>query len=102
MRVTDSISFPENQDVAGKLGSTNAPKTQEQSGVGFAEDATDFSPDLQKVENLKAQAANLPDIRQERVQELRKAVQSGTYEVSANKIADAMMTDLMGPQSGSN
>jgi len=101
MRIQGSISFPENQDITDKLGGVNAPKVQGQSDrVGFTQDETNLSADLQKVQTLKAQLANLPDVRQERVQELQAAVQNGTYEVGAGKIADAMMTDLAGPQQG--
>jgi flagellar biosynthesis anti-sigma factor FlgM len=102
MRINGSISFPENQDITNKLGDVNAPKVHGQSDrVGSTQDETDLSADLQKVQTLKAQLANLPDVRQERVQELQIAVQAGTYEVGAGQIADAMMTDLAGPQQGS-
>lgn len=101
MRVCDSVSFQENQEIASTVGNANATKTQGQSNVGFSEDATDLSSDLQKVQRLKTQLAKLPEVRQERVQALQKAVHDGTYEVGAGKIADAMLTDLLGPQSGS-
>jgi len=101
MRVGDSISLPENPDVTGKLSNTSASKVQGQTNAGFTEDAAEFSPDLQKVQGLKEQLANVPEGRQERVQELRKAVQDGTYEVSPDKIANAMLTDLAGPQQSS-
>jgi negative regulator of flagellin synthesis FlgM len=101
MRVCESLPFPENQDIASTAGNANAPKIQGQSSVGFSEDAADLSSDLQTVQQLKSQLANLPDVRQERVQALQKAVQDGTYEVGDGKIADAMLTDLVGPQSGS-
>jgi negative regulator of flagellin synthesis FlgM len=96
MRVIDSISFPEHQDLSVKVGSANAPKAQGQSAAMLTKDATAFSTDQQKVSDLKAQLANLPDIRQEKVKQLRNAVQTGTYEVSAGKIAEAMLTDLGG------
>ena len=101
MRVSDSLSLPENQDVRSKTGSANGAKIPDQSSVGRTEDATDLSSDLQKVQQLKAQLAHLPDVRQEKVEALKKAVQSGTYEVDAGKIADAMLSDLAGPHSGS-
>ena len=101
MRVSDSLSFPENQDITSTAGTASAAKTQGQSNVGFSEDATDLSSDLQKVQQLKTQLASLSDVRQERVQALQKAVQEGTYEVGAGSIADAMLSDLVGPQSGS-
>jgi len=95
MRVSDSILFPNDSNVGEKAGGTDTRKAQDQaSSVGFSQDLTDFSTDPQKVQELKTQLANLPDVRQERVQELRKAVQDGTYEVSTDKIADAMLADL--------
>ena len=96
MKVSDAISLPEYQDVSSKVGSANAPKVQDQSKGILTEDAADFSTDPKKVQDLKAQLANLPDIRQEKVEQLRNAIQSGTYEVSPGKIADAMLRDLGG------
>ena len=102
MRVSDSISVPDSQDTTTKISDVNAPKVQNQpASVGFAEDETDLSAGVEKVQDLKTQLANLPDVRLERVQELQEAVLSGTYEVGAGKIADAMMTDLAGPPQGS-
>ncbi|MGO8789738.1 MAG: flagellar biosynthesis anti-sigma factor FlgM [Terriglobia bacterium] len=101
MRVSDSLSFPENQDIASTASNANAPKIQGQSNVSFSQDAADLSSDLQTVQQLKTQLANLPDVSQERTQALQKAVQDGTYEVDTGKIADAMLTDLVGPQLGS-
>jgi negative regulator of flagellin synthesis FlgM len=102
MRVSDAISFPDSQDPTNQIGDVNGPKVQNQpANVGFAEDETDLSASLHKVGELKTQLANLPDVRQERVQQLQEAITSGTYEVGAGKIADAMMTDLAGPPQGS-
>ena len=101
MRVSDSLSVPENQDVRSTAGGANATKIADQSNVGRSEDATNLSSNLQMVQQLKTQLENLPDVRQEKVEALQKAVQSGTYEVSADKIADAMLMDFAGPSSGS-
>ena len=95
MRVSDSISLPQDSNVADKVGGAGSGKQQNQAGsVGLGQDVTDFSTDPQKVQELKTQLANLPAVRPERVQELRSAVQNGTYEVSADKIADAMLANL--------
>jgi len=102
MRVSDSISFPENQDVTGKVGGVDSPKVKGQpESPGLAPDETDLSANLQKVQELKTQLANLPDVRLERVQELRTAVSNGTYQVDPGKIADAMLTDLGVKEEGS-
>jgi len=101
MKVSDAIPFPEYQDVSSKVGSANAAKVQGQSNEILTEDAADFSTDQQKVQDLKAQLANLPDVRQEKVDQLRNAIQSGTYDVSPGKIADAMVRDLGGVEGSS-
>jgi negative regulator of flagellin synthesis FlgM len=95
MRVSDSISFPENHEVTGEVGGVDAHKvTSRAESPGFNLDETNLSSDLQKVQELKAHLANLPDVRLEKVQDLRHAVSNGTYEVDSGKIADAMITDL--------
>ena len=102
MRVNDPISFPENRDVTNKIGGVDAPKVKDQSeSVVFTQDQTELSSGLQKVQELKTQLTSLPDVRHEKVQALQKAVADGTYEVDSGKIADAMLTDLAGPQQGS-
>ena len=49
------------------------------------------SPD--QVATLVERAKDLPDVRHERVQEIRQAVQSGKYRVSADDIAEAILRD---------
>jgi len=46
------------------------------------------------IQALKAQLNAIPDIRQQQVDGLRQAVESGTYQVSPQRIADAMLADL--------
>ena len=98
MRVSDSISFPENLDInSNKVGAAKASKAEgEAGGTGFGQDETDLSANLQKVQELKAQLGNMPDVRLEKVQALQKAVSNGTYQVDSGKIADAMIADLAG------
>ena len=98
MLVTDSISFPENQDItSNKVGGVDAAKVKGQSdSIGLSQDETELSADLKKVQELKTQLATMPEVRQERVQQLKNAISDGTYEVDSGKIADAMITDLAG------
>jgi len=97
MRVSDSLSFPENQDLTNKVGAVDTSKAKGESGsIGPSQDETDLSADLQKVQVLKAQLENMPEVRQEKVQEFQKAISNGTYEVDSGKIADAIISDLVG------
>jgi flagellar biosynthesis anti-sigma factor FlgM len=43
---------------------------------------------------LAAQAAALPEVRQERVQALRQAMQSGQYHADPQKLAGALMSHM--------
>ncbi|HUN90335.1 MAG TPA: flagellar biosynthesis anti-sigma factor FlgM [Terriglobales bacterium] len=56
--------------------------------------STDPSIDVH-VSALGTQASSAPDIRQDRVAELRQAIASGTYSVSNEALAGAMMRDLL-------
>jgi negative regulator of flagellin synthesis FlgM len=55
------------------------------------EDRTTFHTDSTSVQALTSQAMNLPGIRQSKVDSLRQAVSSGTYQVDATKTAEAMI-----------
>ena len=71
-------------------------KTPAKSGAQKpqAPDATELSSDI-RLSGLLAKAAAAPDVRQERVDQLRQAIASGTYSVSDEQLADAMLRDLM-------
>jgi len=79
--VADS-SRANTQNSAGAARSVNSS----QSG----EDQAELSGAHVEVAALVAQASQLPEIREERIQALREAVASGHYQVDAQKTARAM------------
>lgn len=50
-------------------------------------DKITISPQALNVKELKKDLAQIPDLRMERVQDLRKQIQLGTYQVSGQAIA---------------
>ncbi len=58
------------------------------------EDQAQLSGTHMQVEALAAQAAQLPEIRQEKVVALREAVEGGRYQVDHRQVADAMLAHL--------
>jgi len=50
-----------------------------------------------KVQQLEAELAGLPEVRQEKVQPLQQAVQEGRYQVSDEQLAQAIFADLLAP-----
>lgn len=56
-------------------------------------DSVALSDRSAQVERLTAQIADLPEIRDDRVQDLRGRIASGTYTVSSRDIADAIIAE---------
>jgi len=69
-------------------------------GSAAGEDQAQLSGAHVQVAALAAQASHLPEIREERVQALRQAIQSGHYQASPEKTARALVAHLIsGPAS---
>jgi flagellar biosynthesis anti-sigma factor FlgM len=60
----------------------------------MGEDQAQLSGAHLQVAALAAQAAALPEVRQERVQALRQAIQSGQYRSDAQKLAGALISHM--------
>ena len=72
-------------NVAARV-STSGPATTQAA----AQDWTSFHSDSTSVQSLTSQALNSPEIRQGTVDALRQAVNSGQYQLDANRIATAI------------
>ena len=100
-----NINFPKSTSPGSQV---DTPPVRTPRGVKSAEGAgsagnqpvagnSEVSLSETNVTALKAQLANLPSIRQDRVQALRQAIHSGTYQVSGKQLANAIHADLFGP-----
>jgi negative regulator of flagellin synthesis FlgM len=58
-----------------------------------SEDKLDFSVRASEFGNLVETLKKMPDIRQEKVDRLREQIASGSYNPSADEIAEAMIRD---------
>lgn len=56
---------------------------------------TELSSDVIRLSSLESQANSTPDIRQEKVAELKRSVDAGTYQVSDASLADAILRDVL-------
>ncbi len=59
-------------------------------------DETHGSLDGTMLQYAKSEIGRFPEMRQEKIQRLRQALQDGTYRVSNHQIALAMLSDLLG------
>ncbi len=64
-----------------KMKGQKIPSTEQGS------DKITISPQALNVKELKKDLAQIPELRMERVQDLRKQIQLGTYQVSGQAIA---------------
>ena len=69
--------------------SDSAPASNAEPSVG--QDAATLSVDGARVESLVAKALSTSEIRSDRIEALRQAVQSGQYAVDPAQIAEAMI-----------
>lgn len=79
-RATDSVRPPECQS------SKPMPAADDSDSIHVAN-----SPE--QVASLVERANDFPDVRHERVEAIRQAIQSGKYHVSADEIAEAILRD---------
>ncbi len=77
----------------GKLDQSSA-KNQAEGASGIQDEAR-LSVDREKTSRLESVVAGLPEVRQDRVEQLRGAMQEGRYQISDEQLADAMISDLL-------
>ena len=57
------------------------------AGVTAPEEKVDLSTKARDVQTIKNALTGIPDIREEKIQELKNRIDAGTYNVSGEKIA---------------
>ena len=96
MKIDAPLTVPQ-QAEPQRVGTTASPPAEKQSGTAaLTPDSAHLSVDGGKVQQLKTDLAPVPDVRQDRVAALQKAISSGSYNVSGQQIAQAMSSDLLG------
>lgn len=53
----------------------------------------DISPEAQLMKQASEIAKSAPDMRLEKVEQLKKSIQEGTYQIESSKIADRLVDD---------
>jgi flagellar biosynthesis anti-sigma factor FlgM len=96
MKIDANLTFPQ-QAEPQRVGTTGSSPAQNLGGtVALTPDSAQLSVDGGKVQQLKTDLAAVPDVRQDRVAALQKAISSGSYNVSDQEIAQALSSDLLG------
>ena len=95
MRIDLSAISPEHPDPgqSAKSGSQVASGVRSAEGLGGG-DATKLSLDQGGVQNLASQVNQLPEIRQEKVAALQRAISEGSYGVTTGQSAEALISAM--------
>ena len=58
-------------------------------------DTVVLSDTAKTVQEAKTQLESIPDVREDKVAELKEQIENGTYEVDSEKLAQKMITDSL-------
>ena len=96
MRIDATNPLPGSQepDLPGSSSLTSKPGKAGETVLGS--DTASLSSAGDKVASLKAELQHTPEVRRDRVQALQKAVQQGSYQVTDQQIANAILSDPLG------
>ncbi len=82
-----SLGFTRPEKPAGSDNAAGRPK----SSRGGAEDRLELSAEAREIGALVDKTRALPEIRQERVDAVRRSLADGTYDVDARQLARAVL-----------
>jgi flagellar biosynthesis anti-sigma factor FlgM len=93
VKIDPNLGITDAQPLDRVAGSGSAPVTRPSQASAPDTDQASLSSDALKLSNLSAALSNVPEIRQERVASLSQALQNGSYSVTDQQIAQAMIRD---------
>jgi len=96
MRIDAPLPTPDNVQTQNVSRPGTPAQQGSASAVPSGQDQAQLSVDSGTVQQLKSRISQLPEIRQERVNALRQAVNSGSYQVSNQQLGDAIGSDHWG------
>ena len=103
MRI-DYYNLPQigNQTETGRAGrsrETARPQAAALDSGTDQQDVASLTSDSEKLRNLAAQAAQTPEVRQDKVAALKSAIDAGTYHPDPSQVASAMLCDSLAKRS---
>ncbi len=76
------------QSRGGDAASSRGPSANRpDAGGNSTDDTVELSPAVQVLQQLEANIRDLPEVNQQRVEEIRTAIAEGRFEINAERIA---------------
>jgi negative regulator of flagellin synthesis FlgM len=73
----------------------NIKKETKTSGTFPQNEKIELSSDVKDFNQIRKALDNIPDIREDKVQQIKKQINEGTYNVSGEKIAEKMVSESL-------
>lgn len=92
MKIEGNLHFiDQNYRVQKEKASSDHQQARVSKTTGGVEDRLEFSTSIREFQQLEKKAQEVPEIRAERVADIKRELNSGTYNIKAEKVADAMI-----------
>src|ERR1700719_2708653 len=91
-----AAALPETRQSGRSSSVASSKETQASVGGALGEDSAQLSGAHVQVQALVAQALQFPEVRKEKVDALRQAVLSGSYQPTSKQVAEAVFAHLAG------
>ena len=92
---TNQTEQAKKSEQAQKNKSRSATEIYGNNAAASSDAKTEISAKGREFATARATAAAAPDVREDKIAELKKRIAEGKYEVDANKVADKMVRDHM-------
>lgn len=88
---------PQLQDLNQNVQKVTKPEPKEASQASqktAPSDKVDISGKAREIAELMSVISQMPDVRAEKVAEIKKAVESGNYTINPSKIAESILNEI--------
>jgi len=92
MRITDKIENIANIQNLDKVKGKEMKGKPEAVG---AKDQVTVSERAKEIGRLQAEVNNIPDVRQQRIEEIKNAINAGTYNVKGEAVAGKILKEIV-------
>lgn len=98
MRIDAALPLPENQQTSKVANSGSSSPQNRSAPASSGQDQAVLSVDSGTIQKLKASISQVPEVRQDRVNALRNAISSGSYQISDQQLGNAIGAEQMAGQ----
>ncbi len=93
MKIDGNVPYvnPEQLNVQDSQQKKKNTKGNQLQSVDSGEDRLELSTDIRKIESYQKIAQEAPEVRKERVNELKEKVDTQTYDIKAEEVAESLI-----------